>query len=96
VLNSIGREVFIGVLGAVTDLIKSITHQVLACWPSHMAGRPSREATTISRTRIPFHCLLESVTGGCKVGLASRPATHWAHMSVAFARYFLVSGVFPE
>jgi hypothetical protein len=39
VLNSIGRGVFIGVPGAVTDLIKSVIRQVLADRPSHVAGQ---------------------------------------------------------
>jgi hypothetical protein len=56
------QGVFIGVPGAITDLIKSVICQVLADRPSHMAGRPSSAATTDSRPRVPFHCLLESVT----------------------------------
>jgi hypothetical protein len=56
------QGVFIGVLGAITDPIKSIIHQVLAGRPSHVASRPSSAASTDSRPRVPFHCLLESVT----------------------------------
>jgi hypothetical protein len=56
------QGVFIGVPGAITDLIKSVICQVLADRPSHMAGQPSSAATTDSRPRVPFHCLLESVT----------------------------------
>jgi hypothetical protein len=37
-LISISRGVFIGVQGAVTDLVRSVTLQVVAGWPSHMAG----------------------------------------------------------
>jgi hypothetical protein len=39
-LISTGREVFIGVQGGVTDLVMSITRQVLAGRPRHVAGRP--------------------------------------------------------
>jgi hypothetical protein len=34
-----GRGVFIEVQGGVTDLVKSVTHQVVVGQPSHMAGR---------------------------------------------------------
>jgi hypothetical protein len=54
VLNFIGRGVFIGVPGAVTDLIKSVIHQVLA-------GRPRHVASIDSRPRVSFHYLLESI-----------------------------------
>jgi hypothetical protein len=77
--NSIGRGVFIGVRGAITDLIKSVTCQV-------MAGRPWSVASTNSRPCVPFYCLLESVTakethrrlqsGAGRLGsLVSRPPT---------------------
>jgi hypothetical protein len=46
VLNSIARGVFIGVLGVVTDLIKSVIHQVLAGRLRHVAGQPSSTAST--------------------------------------------------
>jgi hypothetical protein len=39
VLISISRGVFVGVQGRVTDLVKSVTSQVVAGRPSHMAGR---------------------------------------------------------
>jgi hypothetical protein len=55
VLNSVDRRVFIGVLGAVTDLIKSKIHQVLP-------GRPSHAASTDSGPRVPFHRRLERFT----------------------------------
>jgi hypothetical protein len=58
----IGRGVFIGVPGVVTDLVKSVTHQVLAGQASHMAGWPSSVASTDSRPQVPFHRLLEMVT----------------------------------
>jgi hypothetical protein len=43
-MNSISREVFIGVTGAITELMKSITCQVLA-------GRPWSVASIDSRPR---------------------------------------------
>jgi hypothetical protein len=39
-LISIGRGVFIGIQGGVIDLAKSVTRQVVAGRPSHMASRP--------------------------------------------------------
>jgi hypothetical protein len=39
-LISTDRGVFIGVHGEVTDLVKSVTCQVVAGQPIHMAGRP--------------------------------------------------------
>jgi hypothetical protein len=39
VLISTGIGVFIGVQGGVTDLVKSVTHQVVAGRPSHTADR---------------------------------------------------------
>jgi hypothetical protein len=82
-MNSIGRGVFIGVPGAIIDLIKSVIHQVLA-------GRPWGMAPTDSRPRVPFHHLLESVMtkethGGMHSGadrpgsLAGRPPTGPTH-----------------
>jgi hypothetical protein len=53
--------VFIGVTGAVTDLIKSVMHQVFSGRPSHVASWPSSAASTNSRSRVPFHHLWESV-----------------------------------
>jgi hypothetical protein len=35
-----GRRVFIGVQGKITDLVKSVTRQVVAGQPSHVASRP--------------------------------------------------------
>jgi hypothetical protein len=52
-LISIGRGVFIGVQGGVTDLVKSVTCQVVAGRPSHVAGRPRGPASTDFA-----HCLL--------------------------------------
>jgi hypothetical protein len=82
-VNSIGRELFIGVLGAIIDLIKSVICQVLAGRPSHVVGRPWGKASTDSRTQVPFHCLLESVTGNETHGRlqsgADRPSTGPTH-----------------
>jgi hypothetical protein len=46
VLISMGRGVFIGVQGGVTDSVKSATHQMVADQPSHVAGRPCGSAST--------------------------------------------------
>jgi hypothetical protein len=45
VLISTSRGVFIGVQGGVIDLVKLVTRQVMAGWPSHVAGRPGDLAT---------------------------------------------------
>jgi hypothetical protein len=52
---------FVGVQG-VTSLIKSVTGQVLAGWPSHVVGRPLSVSSTDFKPRVPFYWLLESVT----------------------------------
>jgi hypothetical protein len=62
VLISTGRVVFIGVQEGVTDLVKSVTRQVVADRPSHMAGWPQGLASTNFRLRIPYYRLLDSVT----------------------------------
>jgi hypothetical protein len=54
--------VFIGVHGGVTDLVKSVTRQVVAGRPSHMADRPWSSAFTNLQFGIPLYRLLESVT----------------------------------
>jgi hypothetical protein len=46
VLISTGRGVFIGVQGGVADLVKSVTHQVVAGQPSHMASHACGSAST--------------------------------------------------
>jgi hypothetical protein len=58
-----------GVQGAVTDLAKLVTHQVVADQPSHVAGPPSHMASrpwslasTDHQLGIPLYRLLESVT----------------------------------
>jgi hypothetical protein len=56
-----GGGVFIGVQGLVTDLIKSVTRQVLAGWPSHVAGQPPSPASTDFQLWISYYRLLESV-----------------------------------
>jgi hypothetical protein len=60
-LISTGRDVFIGVQGGVTDLIKLVTCQVVAGRPSHMADRPWSSAFTDLQLGIPLYHLLESV-----------------------------------
>jgi hypothetical protein len=45
VLISTGRGVFIGVQGGVTDLVKSVTHHVVASRPSQVTGRPCGSAS---------------------------------------------------
>jgi hypothetical protein len=40
------RGVFIGSWGSSTDLAEVVTHQVVAGWPSHMAGQPGGMAST--------------------------------------------------
>jgi hypothetical protein len=40
------RGVLIGPWGSSTDLEKSVWHQVVACRPSHMTGRPGGVAST--------------------------------------------------
>jgi hypothetical protein len=54
ILNSTGRRIFVGVEGGVTDLIKSVTHQVLA-------ERLSSLAFIDFQLQIYYYCLLESV-----------------------------------
>jgi hypothetical protein len=92
-LISTGRGVFIGVQGGVTDLVKSVTCQVVA-------GRPWSLASTDFQLEIPLYRLLGSVTvkpiherlqGG-----ADWPATPWAHWSVAFVHYLLMLGTPPR
>jgi hypothetical protein len=61
VLISTGRGVFIGVQGGVTDLVKLVTHEVVAGRPSYMAGRPRGLASTDFRLWIPCYHLLECV-----------------------------------
>jgi hypothetical protein len=45
VLISTGRVVYIGVQGGVTDMVKSITHQVMTDRPSHVASCPCGSAS---------------------------------------------------
>jgi hypothetical protein len=60
-LISTGRGLFIEVLGGVTDLVKSITCQVVADRPSHVDGWPWTSASTDHELGIPLYRLLESV-----------------------------------
>jgi hypothetical protein len=46
VLISTDRGVFIGVQGEVSDLVKSVTRQVVVGRPSHMADRPCGSTST--------------------------------------------------
>jgi hypothetical protein len=100
VLISTNRGVFIVVQGGVTNLVKSLTHQVVVGRPSHMAGRPCGSASTA--VPFPFSCRrVHEVTGqtdikhGRSVRGFSQPATPWAHWSVTFAHCLLVSGTSP-
>jgi hypothetical protein len=45
-LISTGRGVFIGVHGGITDLVKSVTRQVVAGRPSHVVDQPCGSAST--------------------------------------------------
>jgi hypothetical protein len=76
--------VFIGVQGGVTDLVKSVTCQVVAGRPSHVADWPWSLASTDLQLEILLYRLLESVTmkltrerlhggAGQPGGLAGRP-----------------------
>jgi hypothetical protein len=62
VLIFTSREVLTGIQGWVTDLVKSVTRQVVAGQPSLMAGRPRGFAFTDFRLRIPCYHILECVT----------------------------------
>jgi hypothetical protein len=83
-LISIGRGVFIGVQGGVTDLVKSVARQVVAGWPIHLAGQPWSLGSIDLQLQIPLYHLLESVIvkptperlqggDGWPGGLADRP-----------------------
>jgi hypothetical protein len=61
-LISTSRRVFIGVQGGVTDLVKLVTHQVVADRLSHVTGRLRSSASTDLQSGIPLYRLLESVT----------------------------------
>jgi hypothetical protein len=56
VLIFTNRGVFIGVHGGLTDLVNSVTRQVVAGRPSHVAGRPCGSASTdfLHRLGLPF------------------------------------------
>jgi hypothetical protein len=58
VLISTSRGVFIGVQGGVTDLVKSVTGQVMAGRPSHVARRPCVSASTDFLHRLGLPLLL--------------------------------------
>jgi hypothetical protein len=61
-LISTSSGVFLGVQGGVTDLVKSVTRQVMASCPSHVVSRPWSSASTDLQLGIPLYGLLESVT----------------------------------
>jgi hypothetical protein len=61
-LISTSRRVFTGVQGGVTDLVKSVTCQVVPGRPSYVTGRPWSSASTDLEIGIPLYHLLESVT----------------------------------
>jgi hypothetical protein len=46
----------------ITDLVKSVTHEVVSRRPSHVAGRPRGPASTDFWLWIPCYRLLDSVT----------------------------------
>jgi hypothetical protein len=52
-----GMGVFIGVQGGVTDLVKSVTCQVVPGRPSHVVGWPWSLASTDLQLRIPLYRL---------------------------------------
>jgi hypothetical protein len=64
-------------------VVKSVTRQVVAGWPSHMAGWPWSLASTDLRLGIPLYHLLQSVTAKPTrerlQGGIGWPATPWAH-----------------
>jgi hypothetical protein len=60
VLIYTGRDVFIGVQGGVTDLIKSVTRQVVAGRLSHMAARPCGLASTDFLQHLGLPLLVET------------------------------------
>jgi hypothetical protein len=97
-LISTSRGVFIGVQGGVTDLVKLVTHQVVAVRPSHVADHPCGSASTDFLHRLGLPLLIETCVHEA-VGQINikpgRPATPWAHWSAAFAHYLLVSGTSP-
>jgi hypothetical protein len=62
VLISTGRGLFIGVQGGVTNLVKLVTHQMVAGWPSHMAEHPRAPASNDFQLQNSYYRLFESVT----------------------------------
>jgi hypothetical protein len=77
------QGVFIGVPGAVTDLIKSVIHQVLAGLATWLAGHQAWPPPTLG---LGFHSAASwraspprKLTGGHKVGPAGQPPTRPTH-----------------
>jgi hypothetical protein len=102
VLISTSRGVFIGVQGGVTDLVKSVTHQVVADRSSHVAGQPCGSACTdfLHCLGLPLlvHTCVHDAMGQINIKLGqpargfSRLSTSWAHWSAAFAHCLHMSG----
>jgi hypothetical protein len=91
VLIYISRGVFIGVQGGVTDLVESVTCQVVA-------GQPCGSASTdfLYRLGLLFLVLTRVHEDAGQTDIKpGRPATPWAHWSMTFVHYLLVSGTSP-
>jgi hypothetical protein len=80
VLNSTGRGVFIGVQGGVTDLVKSVTHQVVIGWASHMVG-----ATGSGLHRLLASDSLLPPLGECHHEADPQEAVKWARSATPWA-----------
>jgi hypothetical protein len=51
-----------GVQRGVTDMVKSVAHQLVASRPNHVAGQPWSSISTDLQLGIPLYHLFESVT----------------------------------
>jgi hypothetical protein len=86
----------------VTDLVKSVTHHVVADRPSHVAGWPCGSASTDFLHRLGLPLLVETRVQKASDQTDKKPsqpakgfgrlATPWAHWLAAFAHYMLVFG----
>jgi hypothetical protein len=95
-LISTGMRVFIGVQRGVTDLVKSVTCQVVAnrpsLWPVGHGVRPPLTFSLGFPSTASWRVSLRSQpVSGCKVGPAD-----WAHWSAALAHCLLMSGTPPR
>jgi hypothetical protein len=91
-----------GSWGSSTDLVEMVTCQVVVGRPSHVADCPMSLASAdfLHRLGLPLLVLTRVhevlVQTDIKVGQPAvgfgRPATPWAHWSVAFGHCLLVSG----